>query len=100
MMNSCISFGGLYPIFRALLHINGQIEAKPFLRASVGLNQTLNRKYHDQPVHFSRVGISGTTAKSPKRKFKSSSHQGPFAVVASSQKSQTKVGTLACFDFL
>ena len=48
----------------------------------------------------SRVGISGTTAKSRKRKFVPSSHPGPFAVVASSRKSQTKVGTLACFDFL
>ena len=47
-----------------------------------------------------RVGISGTTAKSCKRKFVHSSHPGPFAVVASSPKSQTKVGSLACFDFL
>ena len=52
MMNGCISFGDLYPIFRTLLHINGPIETKPFLRASVRLNQTLNRKYHDQPAHF------------------------------------------------
>ena len=42
----------------------------------------------------------GTTAKSCKRKFVPSSHPGPFAVVASSRKRQTKVGTLACFDFL
>ena len=48
----------------------------------------------------SRVGISRTTAKSRERKFVPSSHPGPFAVVASSRKSQTKVGTLACFDFL
>ena len=48
----------------------------------------------------SRVGISGTTAKSRKRKFVLSSHTGPYAVVASSRKSQTKVGTLSCFDFL
>ena len=49
----------------------------------------------------SRVGISETTAKS-QRKFVPSSHPGPFAEVASSMKSQTKVnvGTLACFDFL
>ena len=47
-----------------------------------------------------RVGISGTTAKSRKRKFVPSSHPGPFAVVASSRKSQTKVGTLACFSCL
>ena len=47
----------------------------------------------------SRVGISGTTAKSRKRKFVPSSHPGPFALVASSHKSETKVGTLACFDF-
>ena len=38
---------------------------------------------------ISRVGISGTTAKSRKRKFVPSSHPGPFAVVASSRKSQT-----------
>ena len=44
---------------------------------------------------FSQVGISGTTAKSRKRKFVPSSHLGPFAVVALSRKSQTKVGTLA-----
>ena len=49
---------------------------------------------------FTRVGISRTTAKSHKRKFVPSSHPGPFAVVASSRKSQRKVGTLACFDFL
>ena len=47
-----------------------------------------------------RVGISGATAKSRKRKFVPLSHPGPFAVVATSGKSQTKVGTLACFDFL
>ena len=46
------------------------------------------------------VGISRTTAKSRKRKFVPSSHPGLFAVVALSWKSQTKVGTLACFDFL
>ena len=50
-------------------------------------------------VDLSRVGISGTTAKSRQRKFVPSSHPGPFALVASSHKSQTKVGTLACFDF-
>ena len=47
-----------------------------------------------------RVSVCGTTAKSRKRKFVPSSHPGPFAVVASSRKSQTKVGTLACFSFL
>ena len=46
------------------------------------------------------VGINGTTAKSRKRKFVPSSQPGPFVVVALSRKSQTKVGTLACFDFL
>ena len=46
------------------------------------------------------MGISGTTAKSRKRKFVPSSYPGLFAVVASSRKSQTQVGTLACFDFL
>ena len=40
-----------------------------------------------------RVGISGTTAKSCQGKFVPSSHPGPFALVASSGKSQTKVGT-------
>ena len=49
---------------------------------------------------ISRVGISRTTAKSRQRKFVPSSHPGPFAVVATSRKSQTKVGTLACFDLL
>ena len=49
---------------------------------------------------ITRVGISGTTAKSRQRKFVPSSHTGPVALVASSRKSQTKVGTLACFDFL
>ena len=39
-----------------------------------------------------RVGISGTTAKSRKHRFVPSSHLGPFAVVASSWKSQTNVG--------
>ena len=47
---------------------------------------------------YSRVGISGTTAKSRQRKFVPSSHTGPFALVASPGKSKTKVGTLACFD--
>ena len=47
-----------------------------------------------------RVGISGTTAKSRQRKFVPSSHPGPSAAVATSRKSQTKVGTLACFNLL
>ena len=47
-----------------------------------------------------RVGISGTIAKSRQCKFVPSSHPGPFAVVATSRKSQPKVGTLACFDLL
>ena len=51
-------------------------------------------------ILVTRVGISGTTAKSRQRKFVPSSHTGPFAVVATSRKSQTKVGTLACFDIL
>ena len=49
---------------------------------------------------MSRVGISGTTAKSRQRKFVPSSHTGQVALVASPGKSKTKVGTLACFDFL
>ena len=57
-------------------------------------------KHGDVFVNISTVVISGTTAKSRKRKFVPSSHPGPFAVVASSRKIQTKVGTLACFDFL
>ena len=48
---------------------------------------------------LTRVGITGTTAKSRKRKFVPSSHPGPFTAVASSRKRQTKVGTLACFNF-
>ena len=51
-------------------------------------------------ITLSRVGISGTTAQSRQRKFIPSSHTGPFALVASPGKSKTKVGTLACFDFL
>ena len=51
-------------------------------------------------VRKARVGISGTTAKSRKRKFVPSSHPGPCALVASPGKSKTKEGTLACFDFL
>ena len=46
------------------------------------------------------MSISVTTDNSRTRKFVPSSHPGPFAVVASSRKSQTKVGSLACFDFL
>ena len=49
---------------------------------------------------LTRVGISGTTAKSRKRKFVPSSHPGPFGDVASSRKSQTKVDTVACFSIL
>ena len=45
-------------------------------------------------------GHQRTTAISCKRTFVPLSHPGPFLVVASSRKSQTKVGTLACFDFL
>ena len=59
---------------------------------------------HLQITHISvvksRVGISGTTAKSGKCKFVPSSHSGPFALVASSRKCLTNVGTVACFDFL
>ena len=51
-------------------------------------------------VSLARVGISGTTPKSRQCKCVPSSHPGPFAVVAKSRKSQTKVGTLACFDLL
>ena len=40
---------------------------------------------------YTRVGISGTTAKSRQRKFVPSSHTGPLAVVVSSRRSQTKV---------
>ena len=58
----------------------------------------LPQSVYIQPIP--RVGISGTTAKSRQRKFVPSSHPGPFAVVALSRKSQTKVGTLGSFDFL
>ena len=54
---------------------------------------------HFPIIPLSQVGISGTTPKSRKHKFVPSSHPGPFAVVASSRKSLTKVGTLTCFDF-
>ena len=50
-------------------------------------------------ISEARVGISGTTAKSRKRKFVPSSNPRPFAEVASSWKSQTKVDTLASFSF-
>ena len=40
------------------------------------------------------MGISGTTAKSRQRKSVPSSHTGPFALVASSHQSQTKIGRL------
>ena len=43
---------------------------------------------------YTQVGISGTTAKSHKRKCVPSSHTGHVASVASSRKSQTKVGTV------
>ena len=36
--------------------------------------------------------------KSCKRKIVPSSHPGPFEIVVSSRNSQTKVGTLGCFD--
>ena len=48
---------------------------------------TLKLSLFSNPL--SRVGISGTTAKSRKPKSVPSSHPGPFAVVASSRKSQT-----------
>ena len=57
----------------------------------------LSRAYTE--TSLARVGISGTTAKSRQRKFVPSSHPGPLALVASSHKSQTKVGTLACLMF-
>ena len=55
---------------------------------------------HTEWLASSRVGISGTTANLRQRKFVPSLHPGPSAVVATSRKSQTKVGTLACFDLL
>ena len=59
----------------------------------------LNNTHVNEKKVDARVGISGTTAKSRKRKFVPSSHPRPFAVVVSSRKSKTKVGTLACLDF-
>ena len=46
----------------------------------------------EQLCNFGRalVGISGTTAKSRKRKFVPSSHMGPFALVASPGKNKTR----------
>ena len=41
-------------------------------------------------IFLTRVGISGTTAKSRERKFVPLSHPGPFAVVASSRKKPNK----------
>ena len=67
-------------------------------RSDAGEAQTRGLSVLSQAL--SRVGISGTTAKSHQRKFVPSSHPGPFALVASSHNCQTKVGTLACFDFL
>ena len=58
--------------------------------------QTNPRHCEEEPLNR----ISGTTAKSRQRKFVPSSHTGPVALVASPGKSKTKVGTLACFDFL
>ena len=60
----------------------------------------LRKSCYNVVITITRMGISGTTTKSRKRKFVPSSHPGPFAVVASSRKSQTKVGTLACFSVL
>ena len=51
-------------------------------------------------VAYLQVGISGAAAKSHQLKFVPLSHPGLFRVVVSLRKSQTKVDTLACFDFL
>ena len=59
-----------------------------------------SKRFFFDSVTHTRVCISGTTAKSRQRKFVPSSHSGPFAVVATSRKSQTKVDILACFDLL
>ena len=74
--------------------------SKAFPTHLTSIKVTSNRVLLGFWVSISRVGISGTTAKSRKRKFVPSSHPGPFAVVASSRKSQSKVGNIACFDFL
>ena len=79
-----------YPSFQLYILYSVKFGIKIFTRC--GLCQ-------DTISTYTWVGISGTTAKSRKRKFVPSSHPGPFALVASSHKSQTKVGTLACFDF-
>ena len=63
--------------------------------ADVKNNETLSKE-----MTHTWVGISDSTAKSRKCKFVPSPHLGPFTVVASSRKSQTKVGTIACFSFL
>ena len=75
-----------------LHRLNREKHGKIFLSETISLDIW----YVASPL----VGISGTTAKSRQRKFVPSSHPGPFAVVATSRKSQTKVGTLAWFDLL
>ena len=49
---------------------------------------------------YPRVGISGTTAKSRKRKFVPSSHPGPFAVVWLFRDDATTVKGPCCFNLL
>ena len=63
-------------------------------------NLCTSHKYEVPGCTWALVGISGTTTKSHLCKFVLSSHPGPFVVVASSRKRQTKIGTLTCFDFL
>ena len=66
-------------------------------------NPSMTNKVHDTHtmlrvfLALTRVGISGTTAKSRQRKFVPSSHTGPFALVASPGKSKTKVGIVRPF---
>ena len=77
------------------------ISVEPFLfTINIVQNTIIHKLTYNIIRVYTRVGISGTTAKSRQRKFVPSSHPGPFAVVATSRKSQTKVGTLACFDLL
>ena len=88
-------------IFTFTLH-NSHARKKDIQKASFSrfLDFLAQKKHFLQKKINKMKRISGTTAKSRQRKFVPSSQPGPFAVVATSRKSQTKVGTLACFDLL
>ena len=83
---------------RKELNLNGPIrfEESYDLRHNVDTlaalleNFTLGKHTGGHPRNYREIAFT---------EFVPLSHLGPFAVVASSHKSQTKVGTLACFDF-